>query len=158
MYKTTIPVISFLVLTMWYACGGACSCHGPLSEEAIGQIEKEIREYESYVRTQQHDQLDKIFSRDIVFITPSGENIEGFEAVIQSYEGIPALPEYFKTIDEISGVGTLAYTYGTHGTVTGVTGGKYVEIRRKSDDGRWPITKVIWSDASTSPETLSEDE
>ena len=84
---------------------------------------------------------------------PNQPMVQGSEAILAWMEAFPPLTEFDLIAVEIDGYGDLAYVRGT-GTMTMTPEGapepikdtvKFIEIRRKQDDGSWLIAIDIFN-------------
>jgi uncharacterized protein (TIGR02246 family) len=100
------------------------------------------------------------YSEDAVFIPPNQPAITGRAGVETWHEGTPPGAELTLNVSDIYGDGELAYVHGTYvltipaGEDTLRDVGRYVEIRRKQQDGSWPIVLDIFNSDLAAPEPI----
>ena len=145
--KTILFYQTALVLTLvMISCG--TGHHQRITSQDVNTIKNEIVNYEEIIRSNDLEKLVSIFTEDIVFIRPGLDNITGRDSLlIIHYSGVPAVPGFWKSANEIDGHGDVAYTLGNYGFSEGVPAGKFMEIRIKQADGSWPISRLIWNES-----------
>ena len=146
--KTILLYQTTLVLTLaMLSCG--TDQHRGITSQDVNVIKSEIVRYEQIIRSNDLEKLVSIFTEDVVFMRPGLDNITGRDNLLKiHYSGVPAVPEFWKSANEIDGHGDVAYTFGNYGFSEGVPAGKFMEIRIKQTDGSWPISRLIWNEIS----------
>ncbi|MDX1741373.1 MAG: DUF4440 domain-containing protein [Rhodothermales bacterium] len=100
------------------------------------------------------------YAEDALFIPPNQPAITGRAGVETWHEGTPPGAELDLKVVDIVGAGELAYVHGTYeliipaGEDTLRDTGHYLEIRRKQQDGSWPITLDIFNSDLAAPEPI----
>ena len=90
---------------------------------------------------------------DVVVMPPNHPAVEGPDAVKEWFKAFPRASQFSLSISDIGGYGDVAYVRG-HATMTLHPEGaaepvdevmKYVEIRKKQEDGSWPLAVDIFN-------------
>ena len=123
-----------------------------LSDEDMAAIRASTEEYSQAWRSADWVTLAALHTEDAM--------VQGRDAIQASNEASPVPLEANLTIVEIDGRGDLAYVQGTYSSTVQPEGapepiqetGKYIEIRRKQEDGSWLITIDIWNSDLPLPE------
>ena len=124
-----------------------------LSEEDIQAIKEITTRFAQAVNAKDWASVAALYTEDAVFMPANMPRVEGREAILTWMQGFPPL-QNFELVDEgIDGAGDLAYVFGSvvmtfaaeEGQESVKDIGKYVEIRRKQDDGSWLIAVDIFN-------------
>jgi ketosteroid isomerase-like protein len=94
-----------------------------------------------------------IYAENAKLMPPNHGIVEGRAAIRAFLDRLPPISRFTAAPVEIDGLGDLAYLRGTYQlTFTAADGrpatqehGKFLEIRRRQDDGRWLITVDIFN-------------
>ncbi|MEE8116597.1 MAG: DUF4440 domain-containing protein [Gemmatimonadales bacterium] len=106
---------------------------------------------------QDWDAIVALYTEDAVLMPPNGPAVTGHAEIRDSWVAFPPLSAIHAEMVEIEGVGDLAYVRGTYHIVMDVEGspedtGKFLEIRRRQDDGAWLIVRDIYNSDVPLPE------
>ena len=132
-----------------------------LTDEDVAAIRASTEAYLQAWRSGDWAALAGLHTEDATVMPPNESAIHGRDAIQAWNEGQPAPIEANLTIVEIDGRGDLAYVRGTYTQTYEPIGepgqiqdtGKYIEIRRKQQDGSWLISIDIFnSDQPPPPE------
>jgi len=131
-----------------------------LSDEDVAAIHVSTEEYIQAWRSADWVTLTALHTEDAVIMPPNQSMVQGRDEIQASNEASPVPVEANLTIVEIDGRGDLAYVRGTYSITVQPEGvpepiqdtGKYLEIRRKQEDGSWLITIDIWNSDLPLPE------
>jgi uncharacterized protein (TIGR02246 family) len=112
------------------------------------------------VRSEDWAALAALYTEDAVWMPPNQPIIRGRAAIQAWNEASPTYTEFNLTVEEIDGRGDLAYVLGTYSSTIALEGapepiqdtGKYIEIRRKQEDGSWLIAVDIFNSDLPLPE------
>ena len=124
-----------------------------LADEDVAAIRASTEAYLQAWRSGDWAALTGLHTEDAIVMPPNESAIQGRDAIQAWNEPDPPPIEANLTIVEIDGRGDLAYVRGTY-TLTyepiGEPGpiqdtGKYIEIRRKQQDGSWLISIDIFN-------------
>ncbi len=124
-----------------------------LSDEDVAAIKAATEEYIQAWRSADWVTLAALHTEDAIVMPPNESMVQGRDEIQALNEASPAPIEANLTIVEIDGRGDLAYARGTYSVTMQPEGvpepiqdtGKYLEIRRKQEDGSWLITIDIWN-------------
>jgi uncharacterized protein (TIGR02246 family) len=119
----------------------------PLSDEDIAANKALTAAYVQGINSKDWAAVTVLYTEDAILMPPNQPLVQGREAILVWAEAFPPLTEFDLTLVEIDGYGDLAYVRGM-GTMTMTPESapepikdtvKYIEIRRKQDDGSWLI-------------------
>jgi uncharacterized protein (TIGR02246 family) len=133
---------------------------GPLSEEDVAAIKASPDAFAKTVLAGDWAAYAALYTEDGVFMPPNMPVVEGRAAIQAWMEPFPPFTQYELTIVQIDGRGNLAFVRGTYSMTLIVEGtpepihdiGKYVEIWRKQQDGKWLLALDIWNSDLPLPE------
>ena len=119
----------------------------------MAAIKAATEEYIQAWRSADWVTLAALHTEDAIVMPPNESMVQGRDEIQALNEASPAPIEANLTIVEIDGRGDLAYARGTYSVTVQPEGvpepiqdtGKYLEIRRKQEDGSWLITIDIWN-------------
>jgi len=131
-----------------------------LSDEDVAAIKAATEEYIQAWSSADWVTLAALHTEDAIVMPPNESMVQGRDEIQALNEASPAPIEANLTIVEIDGRGDLAYARGTYSVTVQPEGapepiqdtGKYLEIRRKQEDGSWLITIDIWNSDLPLPE------
>lgn len=131
-----------------------------LSDEDVAAIKASTEEYIQAWRSADWVTLAALHTEDGIIMPPNQSIVQGRDEIQASNEAAPPPLEANLIIVEIDGRGDLAYVRGTYLYAVQPEGvpepirdtGKYLEIRRKQEDGSWLITIDIWNSDMPLPE------
>ncbi len=118
-----------------------------LSAEDVAANKALTAAYVQGVNSKDWAAVTALYTEDAILLPPNQPLVQGREAILAWAEAFPPLTEFDLTLVEVDGYGDLAYVRGM-GTMTMTPEGapepikdtvKYIEIRRKQDDGSWLI-------------------
>jgi uncharacterized protein (TIGR02246 family) len=118
-----------------------------LSDEDVAANKASLDAYVQAVRTEDWTAVAALYTKDAVLMPPNQPLVRGREAIQAWLEAFPTLTEFNLTIMEIDGCDDLAFVVGTVSMTIAPEGapepiqdtGKFIEIRRKQEDGSWLI-------------------
>jgi len=131
-----------------------------LSDEDVAAIKASTDEYIQAWSSADWVTLTALYTEDAIVMPPNESMVQGRDEIQALNEAFPVPLEANLTIVEIDGRGDLAYVRGTYSYTVQPEGapepirdtGKYLEIRRKQEDGSWPIAIDIWNSDLPLPE------
>jgi uncharacterized protein (TIGR02246 family) len=105
------------------------------------------------VKSRDWETAASLYTEDTVVMPPNMPLIEGREAAKLFLENYPPVKEISFSPLEIDGYGDIAYVQGTYSLLIQPEGapepihdtGKYLEIRRKQEDGSWLLALDIFN-------------
>ena len=126
---------------------------GSLSDEDVAAIKSGTEAFLQAWRSSDGEAFAALYTVDAIVMPPNESIIQGRGAIKASNEASPPTIEADLTIEDIDGRGDLAYVRGTYSLTIQPEGapepirdtGKYIEIRRKQQDGSWLIAIDIWN-------------
>jgi ketosteroid isomerase-like protein len=139
---------------------------GALTDEDVAAIKASTEAYVQAMRSKDwaalaalYTEVAALYTEDAVWMPPNQPIIRGRAAIQAWNEAYPPVTEFNLTIEEIDGFGNLAYVRGASSTTMEPEGapepirstGKYIEIRRKQQDGSWLISIDIFNSALPLP-------
>ena len=112
-----------------------------------------IDSFTAYVVTHRDSMAAAAFTQTATLMPPNHGIVQGRAAIRAFVAGFPPLTHFTASAIEIDGRGDLAYVRGTYqmtfaappGRSATVDHGKFLEIRRRQDDGRWLTTADIFN-------------
>jgi uncharacterized protein (TIGR02246 family) len=149
-----------LAVALFMLAGSGWAAASELSSNDVSKIRAVNETYvESWLKDDRQGVLNT-FTPDAVIIPSGNAPKVGYEAMKQFWwpdDGSrTTIKTYTNTIDEISGAGDFAYVRGTSHLVFSYekngekteqeSRGVFLMILRKQADGRWRITRRIWTD------------
>jgi uncharacterized protein (TIGR02246 family) len=98
------------------------------------------------------DMLAAGYAEDAILLPPNQPAVEGRDAIREWCTVTPKMTDNVLEVFEIDGIGDLAYVVGRYETVVHIDGldpipdsGKYMEIRRRSADGTWELSRDMFN-------------
>ena len=98
------------------------------------------------------DRLAAGYAEDAILMPPNHPAVEGRAAIREWCVATPKMTDNVLEVFEIEGSGDLAYVVGRYSTVVHLDGigavpdsGKYMEIRRRTADGTWEMTRDMFN-------------
>jgi uncharacterized protein (TIGR02246 family) len=139
---------------------GVASPGGPAKSAIVKKLSKVSLDWAKYWREKQLDQVVALYAPDAVFLTGTGDRINGRAAIRAAFKtaletnSSDLMPRSLVT--EVSG--NLAYDSGDYReTTTPISGdaklelkGNYVIVFKRQRNGEWLIIQHVWTDAPTS--------
>ena len=124
-----------------------------LSDEDVAEIKTLYDEWVPAVKSRDWDTVANLYTEDTVVMPPNMPLVEGREAVKVFFANYPPLKDMSFSPLEIDGYGDIAYVSGTYSMIIQPEGapepihdtGKYLEIRRKQEDGSWLLAIDIFN-------------
>jgi ketosteroid isomerase-like protein len=148
MHKKLYFIFAFFLCSFWAAEAIAGS-------EAKVQVAQTRDNWLAAFKSKNVDQTISFYTSDAAFLQPSGERIEGIDAIRELYQKVVAtydsdLVLKSRSLEVSAG---LAYDSGEYEEVltTRATAqkqkmrGQYVMIFRLSSDGHWKIVEHVWT-------------
>lgn len=107
---------------------------------------------------QDFDRVGALYTDDAVMMPPNSPPVRGRDEILSLWRGVNVF-EIDIVIDEIEGYDDLAYVLGSFSMTFQPEGasrpiedrGKYIEIRRRQSDGRWPMSRDIFNSDLEAP-------
>jgi uncharacterized protein (TIGR02246 family) len=140
---------------------GMISCAGgakPLSEKDVAAIRGSTDTYAKAVAARDMKGLGSHYTEDAKLLPPNGPMVQGRAAIESFFSKFPPIAAFTSNAVEVEGRGDLAVVRGTfHVTMTppgappAKSSGKYIEVRRKQKDGKWPIAVDIFNSDQPPP-------
>lgn len=160
-----IPLVFLLCFTFGYQQGEepveeAVVEVAGLSDEDVAAIKASTEAYVQAVSSKDWIAVAALYTEDAVFMPPNQTIVQGREAIQTWMEAFPISTEFNLMAVEIDGHGDLAFVRGTLSITMASEGapepiketGKYIEIRRKQQDGSWLIAIDIFNSDLPLPE------
>ena len=124
-----------------------------LSDEDVAEIRAGTDKVVQAVQSGDHATFASMFTEDGIIMPSNQPMVEGRTAIQAWSEASPNVTEFNLTIEEIDGIGKLAFVRGTYLMGVEIEGvpeplqdtGKYINIKRKQEDGSWLIARDIWN-------------
>lgn len=92
------------------------------------------------------------FAEQGMIMPPNSEAVTGRDGIQAWAAGFPPLTAFEAQVEEIEGLGNLAYVRGSYSlTITPPGGtpmpdrGKYMYVARKQPDGSWKVVRDMWN-------------
>jgi len=159
--KSLLQFTMIIPLTLLICFAFSCQREaGPLSDDDVAAIKASTEAFIQAVRFEDWAALAALYTEDAVFMPPNQPMVQGQAAIQTWMEEFPAVTKYNLTAVEIDGQGDLAFVRGTYSMTIAPEGapepiqdtGKYVEIRRKQQDGSWLMAVDIFNSDLPLPE------
>lgn len=131
-----------------------------LSDEDVAAIKASTEAYMQAARSEDSAARAALYTEDAVLMPPNQPMVQGRAAIQEWSEALPTEMEFNLTVEEIDGRGDLAFVRGTYSLAVVPEGapepikdtGKFIEIRRKQEDGSWLIAVDIFNSDLPLPE------
>ncbi|MDH5203197.1 MAG: SgcJ/EcaC family oxidoreductase [Nitrospirota bacterium] len=148
-----IPLVILLCFTFSCQQGEEVAEEAALSDEDVAAIKASTEAYVQAVKSEDFTAFAALYTEDAVLMPPNQPIVQGREAILTWAEAFPPLTEFSLSAVEIDGRGDLAFVRGTYSMTIALEGapepiqdtGKYIEIRRKQEDGSWLIARDIFN-------------
>ncbi|MFC2163629.1 YybH family protein [Acidobacteriota bacterium] len=143
-----IPLVFLLCLTFGCQQGEEAAVEPgvkALSDGDVAAIRATSDAWIQAVKSGDWDTAANLYTEDTIVMPPNQSVIKGREAAKTFLETYPPIKDMSFTLLEIDGYGDIAYVQGTYLLVIQPEGapepiqdtGKFLEIRRKQEDGSW---------------------
>ncbi|MEL7539769.1 MAG: DUF4440 domain-containing protein [Pseudomonadota bacterium] len=151
------------VATIMIVSLGACqSCPDGLSEADVSAIQAASDEWVATYNENDWEALAKLFVADATMMPPNSPAVLGSDAIAAWEAEYETGFQIAFDVQEIEGYGDIAYVRGRSCVFIpletggyGVDIGKYLEIRKKDENGEWLIvTDIFNSDAAMGSDLL----
>ncbi len=148
--KRISPVAACVALLVM----AACQPPGPatLSEEDIAGMEATSQAWVEAVNAGDWAAVGATYTEDAVLLPPNEPAVQGRSDIQAWFEALPPVSEIIDEVEEIDGVGDLAFIRGSYTLTMTPEGmdavadtGKYLSVRRKQADGSWLLSRDIFS-------------
>ncbi|HLZ46387.1 MAG TPA: nuclear transport factor 2 family protein [Gemmatimonadales bacterium] len=129
------------------ACGSAGGPQAILDTDRSA-MRAALDSFSLYVVQHRDSTAAAMFTDNATVLPPNQSIVQGRAAIRTWIKQSPPLSHFIISAVDINGRGDLAYVRGTYQSVqeTGPTDhGKFVEIRRREQNGRWLITTTIFN-------------
>ena len=151
-----IPLVFLLCFTFGYQQGEEVAEEPgvkALSDEDVVAIKALYDSWVPAVKSGDWETAANLYTEDTVVMPSNMPLIEGREAAKTFLENFPTIKEISFTPLEIDGYGDIAYVRGTYSLMIQPEGapepihdtGKYLENRRKQEDGSWLLAVDIFN-------------
>jgi ketosteroid isomerase-like protein len=121
--------------------------------EAMAAVQDIIEPWNQACLSRDWDSLLSMCTDDIVFMPPGAPPVSG-DAVRPWLDEFPTIKAMSWEVTSLEGAEDLAFLRGPVRQTLEVDGeiqevdGKYCDLMRRGDDGRWRFAVIIWSDNS----------
>ncbi len=139
-FMTKLPVLTVLSVSLAACAGGAAS----LSDADIAAIEEGSAAFVAASNANDWGGVAALYTEDAVLMPPNGPAVQGRADIEAFFAAFPPFSGFTLNPVEIDGRGDLAFVRGTFSMTIEMEGmpavqetGKYIEIRRKQEDGSW---------------------
>lgn len=147
------PLPAALLLAVFL--GGCRSTAPSFSGADAAAIRSQIDKYAQAALAADWDAWGQTLAADVIALPPNSPPIVGRDAAVAYARAYPKLTRLVETVDEVVGVGDLAYARGRYSlAVTLADGstvtddGSFLRVHRRAADGSWPHVRWMWhSDA-----------
>jgi uncharacterized protein (TIGR02246 family) len=154
--------LSSMALMLAVSLGACQSSSDGLSEAEITAIQAASDKWVATYNANDWDALGKLFAVDATMMPPNSPAVVGRDAIAAWEAEYETGFQIAFDVQEIEGEGDIAYVRGRscvfiplEGGGFGVDVGKYLEIRKRDENGEWPIvTDVFNSDAAMGSDLL----
>ncbi len=124
-----------------------------ISEDDILAIKEISDRFVRAVNARDWASVAALYTADAIFMPANMPRVEGRDSIRTWMEGFHPMNNFDLVVEKIDGAGDMAYVYGSlMMTFTSEEGleqmrdiGKYVEIRRKQEDGSWLLAVDIFN-------------
>ena len=138
---------------------------GALTDEDVAAIKASTEAYVQARISSDWAALTAFYTEDAIVMPPESPIAQGRDAIQAWFEASPPATEGNLNAEEIDGRGDIAYVRGTGSFVVQPKDapepirwtGKYIEIRRKQEDGLWLIAIDIWNSDLPPPPPLKKE-
>jgi len=157
--RLVCPLLVLLVLV-------ACAPAGPvgLSDADRAAIQTVSQKWRDAAVAGDWAALGGCYASDALLLPPNHVAVEGREAIEDFFAGFPPVTEMTLRNLEVEGHGDLAYVRGIYTMTMAPEGqppvqdnGKYLDIRRRQDDGSWLIVRDMYSSDEPVPAPGADD-
>ena len=154
MTKTSLLQISVICTSV--ALLGLIACYPPapasLAEEDLAAIKAIDQAWTEGARANDWASVAALYAEDAVLMPPNKPVVTGRGNIQEEFESTPSVTAVNLEVNEIDGLGGLAYVRGSYTLTMSIEGvgaitdsGKYMDIRRKQADGSWLIIRDIYN-------------
>jgi ketosteroid isomerase-like protein len=124
-----------------------------LSEQDVRTIRELSTNFMEFMVKKDFSRADEVYTEDAVLMPPDFGAVTGLAAIKDFLGGFPPIHEFENVVDDVDGRGDMAYVRGHFrmvmmpeaGAEPVVEEGQYLEIRKRQDDGSWPIAIDIFN-------------
>jgi ketosteroid isomerase-like protein len=148
----TLSVVAVATCTWCLSTASAAQTAQGLSDADVGKISATAETFAKAVLSKEWATVAALFSDDAVLNPPNQPAVRGRPAIRTWMEGFPPVTHVKFTILKVEGRGDLAYVLGSYtetfappDTQPIKDSGKYLEIRRRQSDGKWPIAVAMFN-------------
>jgi uncharacterized protein (TIGR02246 family) len=162
-FLTIIPLVFLLCFTFSCQQGEEVAEEvgvEPLTDEDVAANKAVTEAFEQALTSKDWAALAALYTEDAILMPPNQPIVQGRESILAFSKSFPTVTEYESTVVEIYGYGDIAIVRGKGLMTIALEGAqeliketiKYIEIRRKQDDGSWLIAIDIWNSDLPLPE------
>ena len=138
--------------------GGCRSATPSLSDADVAAIRSEINRYAQAALAADWDAWGQTLAPDVIALPPNSPPIVGRDAAVAYARTYPKLTRLAETVEEVVGVGDLAYARGRYSLAatlgdgrTVTEDGSFLRIHRRAADGSWPHVRWMWHSDKSMP-------
>jgi ketosteroid isomerase-like protein len=150
---TTRAVTAFTLLVLLGACAREMT---ELSQADQDAVKAHIEKYRQAVVANDWEAMGNTLAADVVLSPSNVAPLAGRDAAVAWSKTFPTITGFTVNVEEVSGVGALAYARGTYqldmrlpDSSVATDRGAFIEIHRRQADGTWPYTRISFH--STEP-------
>jgi uncharacterized protein (TIGR02246 family) len=156
-----IPLVFLLCFTFSCQQGEEVAELEPLAAEDVAANRAVSDAFNQGARSGDRAAVAALYTEDAIIMPANQPLIKGREAIQAWHEASPAIEDFNLTIEDVFGRGDIAVVRGTYSMTIALEGapepiedtGKYIEIRRKQEDGSWLIAIDIFNSDMPFPES-----
>ena len=130
---------------------GCRSATTSFSDADAAAVRAQIERYAQTALAADWDAWGQTLASDAIALPPNSPPVVGRDAAIAYARTYPKLTRLVETVEEVVGVGDLAYARGTYSLAATLTDGSpvtdegsFLRIHRRAADGSWPHVRWTW--------------
>ncbi len=162
-FLTIIPLVILLCFTFGCQQGEEMTEEAgvkALSDEDVAANRAVIAAFVQGVKSGESANVAALYTEDAIVMPANQPLVRGRDAILAWHEAYPPIIEFDLKEEDIFGLGNLAVVRGSYSMSIVVEGapepikdtGKFIEIRRKQEDGSWLIAVDIFNSDLPLPE------
>jgi ketosteroid isomerase-like protein len=153
-------------LTAYLALVVAVGCSTAASESAVAEftpadssaIRASADKWVTTLLAKDFDGWGTTVSSDVVLYPPNSKPVTGRDAAIAFTKAYPPIEQFAINVDELTGIGDVAYDRGTYTTQVKLPNGivmsdtgSFFSVFRRQPDGGWQHSRVMWTSHAPLP-------
>ncbi len=150
MSQPLFPRLLLLVLPLLAAC---MKPPQPISDADKAALRAAHDKFAEQALAKNWSAIAGMYAENATVLPPNQAAVSGRAAIQAFFTSFPTTTAFKVTVDEVDGLGDLAYVRGTYDltlTIPGAPGpvndhGKYLDVDRRNADGTWSLTNDMWS-------------